>query len=99
LAEQPNTAQYEAVLTTTADAFLSELFPESLLTATDKALHAFESDVQTLQDQADGHGSVLTACSGRRTHPDSLAEAGGVQRGTRAPGRSAHPPSWLTVVG
>ncbi len=36
-----------------SDAFLSELFPESLLTATDKALHAFESDVQTLQDQAD----------------------------------------------
>lgn len=53
MAKQPNTAQYEAVLTTTADAFLSELFPESLLTATDKALHAFESDVQTLQDQAD----------------------------------------------
>lgn len=35
------------------DAFLSELFPESLLAATDEALHAFESEVDPLQDQDD----------------------------------------------
>ncbi|WP_243762318.1 hypothetical protein [Streptomyces sp. Tu 3180] len=36
------------------DAFLSELFPESLLAATDKALHAFESEMDPLHDQDDG---------------------------------------------
>ncbi|MFF8975154.1 hypothetical protein [Streptomyces sp. NPDC014995] len=36
-----------------SDAFLSELFPEVLLAATDGALHAFESDVDTLRDQDD----------------------------------------------
>lgn len=30
---------------------------------------------------------------------DSVVQVGGVQRGTRAPARSADPPSWLTVVG
>lgn len=35
------------------DAFLSELFPESLLAATDEALCAFESEVETLRDQDD----------------------------------------------
>ncbi|MFF6999548.1 hypothetical protein ACFY93_32055 [Streptomyces sp. NPDC008313] len=37
-----------------SDAFLAELFPESLLVATDGALHAFESEVGTLRDQDDG---------------------------------------------
>lgn len=36
-----------------SDAFLSELFPESLLAATDGALHAFESEVGTLQGRDD----------------------------------------------
>ncbi|WP_330348978.1 hypothetical protein [Streptomyces sp. NBC_00582] len=36
-----------------SDAFMSELFPESLLAATDRALHAFESDVAKLRDQDD----------------------------------------------
>ncbi|MEV7071615.1 hypothetical protein ACIQJT_15855 [Streptomyces sp. NPDC091972] len=36
-----------------SDAFLSELFPESLLAATDGALHAFESGVGTLRDGDD----------------------------------------------
>ncbi|MEV6614949.1 hypothetical protein AB0N31_14010 [Streptomyces sp. NPDC051051] len=36
-----------------SDAFLSELFPESLLAATDEALHAFESEVEALRDQDD----------------------------------------------
>ena len=36
-----------------SDAFLSELFPESLLAATDGALHAFESEVDPLRDQDD----------------------------------------------
>ncbi|MEU8651487.1 hypothetical protein [Streptomyces sp. NPDC048737] len=36
-----------------SDAFLSELFPESLLAATDEALHAFESEVEALQGQDD----------------------------------------------
>lgn len=35
------------------DAFLSELFPESLLVATDKALCAFKSDVEALRDEDD----------------------------------------------
>ncbi|MFJ5278192.1 hypothetical protein [Streptomyces parvulus] len=36
-----------------SDAFLSELFPESLLAATDAALHEFELDVEALRDQDD----------------------------------------------
>jgi hypothetical protein len=36
-----------------SDAFLSELFPESLLAATDEALRAFELDVEALRDQDD----------------------------------------------
>ncbi|MFF0157611.1 hypothetical protein ACFYRY_08745 [Streptomyces sp. NPDC005263] len=35
------------------DAFLSELFPQSLLAATDEALRAFEVDVKALGDQDD----------------------------------------------
>ncbi|MFE1801808.1 hypothetical protein ACFW9L_37375 [Streptomyces sp. NPDC059517] len=37
-----------------SDAFMSELFPESLLVATDEALRAFELDVEALRDQDDG---------------------------------------------
>ncbi|MGW6013895.1 hypothetical protein [Streptomyces sp. NPDC055210] len=33
---------------------MSELFPESLLVATDEALRAFELDVEALRDQDDG---------------------------------------------
>ncbi|MDX3247389.1 hypothetical protein [Streptomyces sp. ME18-1-4] len=36
-----------------SDAFLSELFPESLLAATDEALREFELDVEALRDQDD----------------------------------------------
>ncbi|WP_242432722.1 hypothetical protein [Streptomyces sp. Root1310] len=36
-----------------SDAFLSELFPESLLASTDEALRAFELDVEVLRDQDD----------------------------------------------
>jgi hypothetical protein len=36
-----------------SDAFLSELFPESLLAATDEALRTFESDVEALRGQDD----------------------------------------------
>ncbi|MFB7437683.1 hypothetical protein ACFC01_04900 [Streptomyces mirabilis] len=36
-----------------SDAFLSELFPESLLVATDEALRAFELNVEVLRDQDD----------------------------------------------
>ncbi len=36
-----------------SDAFLSELFPESLLAATDAALQVFESEVGTLRDRDD----------------------------------------------
>ncbi|BBC34024.1 uncharacterized protein SGFS_053180 [Streptomyces graminofaciens] len=36
-----------------SDVLLSELFPESLLAATDKALRAFELDVEALRDQDD----------------------------------------------
>ncbi|WP_406475421.1 hypothetical protein [Streptomyces sp. NBC_01615] len=36
-----------------SDAYLSELFPESLLAATDGALHVFESEVGTLRDWDD----------------------------------------------
>lgn len=36
-----------------SDAFLSELFPESLLAATDEALRGFELDVDALPDQDD----------------------------------------------
>ncbi|MCX5266403.1 hypothetical protein [Streptomyces sp. NBC_00199] len=36
-----------------SDAFLSELFPESLLAATEEALRAFELDVEALRDQDD----------------------------------------------
>src|SRR5690349_17778608 len=36
-----------------SDAFLSELFPESLLAATDEALRTFELDVEALRDQDD----------------------------------------------
>lgn len=36
-----------------SDAFLSALFPESLLAATDEALRAFELDVEELRDQDD----------------------------------------------
>ncbi|MFF7535210.1 hypothetical protein ACFZB2_40035 [Streptomyces bobili] len=38
---------------TPSDAFLSELFPESLLAATDAALQVFESEVGTLRDRDD----------------------------------------------
>ncbi|MEW2406805.1 hypothetical protein [Streptomyces griseoviridis] len=36
-----------------SDAFLSELFPQSLLAATDEAVRAFELDVEALRDQDD----------------------------------------------
>lgn len=36
-----------------SDAFLSDLFPESLLVATDEALRAFELDMAVLRDQDD----------------------------------------------
>ncbi|SEE45664.1 hypothetical protein SAMN05216483_6275 [Streptomyces sp. 2131.1] len=36
-----------------SDAFLEELFPESLLAATDEALRTFESDVEALRDLDD----------------------------------------------
>jgi hypothetical protein len=37
-----------------SDVFLSELFPDSLLGATDDALRAFEPAVEALQDEEDG---------------------------------------------
>lgn len=52
--------------------------------------------------QAEGSGTATTcrpSCLGLVDGTGSVVEAGGVQRGTRAPGRSAYPPSWLTVVG
>ncbi|MGY3204623.1 hypothetical protein [Streptomyces sp. TE5632] len=36
-----------------SDVFLSELFPQSLLAATDEALCSFESDVEALRSQGD----------------------------------------------
>lgn len=36
-----------------SDAFMAELFPESLLAATDESLRTFESDVEALRGQAD----------------------------------------------
>ncbi|KAF3466778.1 hypothetical protein [Streptomyces sp. Tu 3180] len=36
-----------------SDAFLSQLFPRSLLAATDGALRSFESDVEALRDRGD----------------------------------------------
>ncbi|MFJ4643213.1 hypothetical protein ACIP6Q_06700 [Streptomyces bobili] len=42
-----------------SDAFLSELFPESLLAATDGALQAFESEVGTLRGRDDEQRAVL----------------------------------------
>lgn len=53
--------------------------------------------------RAEGSGTVVTGQLPRLAvvddKPDSVAETGRVQRDTRAPDRSAHPPSWLTFVG
>ncbi|MCX5526523.1 hypothetical protein OG342_27295 [Streptomyces bobili] len=46
-------AELAAGARTPSDAFLSELFPESLLAATDGALHAFESEAGRLRDRDD----------------------------------------------
>lgn len=52
--------------------------------------------------QAEGSGTVVTGRPSRLALVDgtgNVAEAGGGQRGIRAPSWSAHPPLWLTVVG
>jgi hypothetical protein len=65
----------------------------------------FPADISPLQATA---GNVIVgtqvstafhADSGRRHKPVAWLRLVGVPRGTRAPGRSARPPSWLAVVG
>lgn len=54
----------------------------------------------TAASQADGpgrrDGPVVVACPSRRHTPIAWLMQVGVQRGTRAPDRPSHPPSWLT---
>lgn len=64
------------------DAFLSELFPESRLAATDKALRAFESEVETLRYPDDERvheairGIVLTLNEINEAHDGAGYETG-----------------------
>lgn len=55
-------------------------------------------DEEVIYESRTCHASAVAACSDGRRRAAWRGPVW-VERGTRAPDRSAHPPSWLTVVG